>query len=96
VPAIHFFGESVSRAEVGLSLIPQMLPSSNTVRLKHLFSEKATVKWFPGANMHKALAVVSKRGMGDVRSLLIAAGNDTKLIDRITSITQLISRMTLN
>jgi len=45
--------------------------------------------------MHKALAIAAKRGMDDVRSLLIAAGNDTKIIDRITSITQLVSRMTL-
>ncbi len=95
LPAIHFFGESVSRAEVGLSLIPQMLPSSSTMRLKHPFTEKAIVKWFPGVNMHKALAVAAKRGMDDVRSLLIAAGNDTNIIDRITSITQLVSRMTL-
>jgi hypothetical protein len=43
--------------------------------------------------MYRALGIVAKRGMEDIRRLLIAAGNDPVSIDRIVSVSQLVSQL---
>jgi hypothetical protein len=45
--------------------------------------------------MHRALRIAAKRGFEDVKSLLLVAGNDLSFLDRISSISQLISKMSL-
>ena len=45
--------------------------------------------------MHRALGIAAKRGFEDVKSLLLLAGNDLWFLDRISSISQLISKMSL-
>jgi hypothetical protein len=55
-----------------------------------------TVRWFPGAQMYRALGIVAKRGMVDIRRLLIAAGNDPVIIDRVVSVNQLVSQLRIS
>ena len=43
--------------------------------------------------MHRALAEAAKRGIEDIRKLLIAAGNDVEVLDRSMSVSKLVSQM---
>ncbi|KAH8595963.1 hypothetical protein B0O99DRAFT_740957 [Bisporella sp. PMI_857] len=42
-----------------------------------------SVKWFPGVHMYKALERVARRGIRVICYLLVAAGNDPRLIDQL-------------
>jgi hypothetical protein len=46
--------------------------------------------------MYNALATAARLGMEDVKNILLAAGNDVKLIDGLTSISQLISNLKIS
>jgi hypothetical protein len=46
--------------------------------------------------MYRALGIVAKRGMVDIRRLLIAAGNDPVIIDRVVSVNQLVSQLRIS
>jgi hypothetical protein len=43
--------------------------------------------------MNRAFKNAARRGLEDVRSLLRVAGNDAKTVSRITSLTQLMSKL---
>jgi hypothetical protein len=59
-----------------------------------IVSEEITIiSWFPGANMYKALCMAARSGMEDVIRLLVAAGNDTKFLDRNISLSRIMSKM---
>jgi hypothetical protein len=53
------------------------------------------VKWFPGLVMYRALGMAAKSGMENVVRLLVAAGNDIKLLERNASLSEIISKLRL-
>jgi len=85
LPPIIVSGESLMRSELDISF--------NLRRTGTQHSPSTTVRWFPGAQMYRALGIVAKRGMEDIRRLLIAAGNDPFIIDRVVSVSQLVSQL---
>jgi hypothetical protein len=85
LPPIIVSGEPLTRSELDISF--------NLRRTGTQHSPSTTVRWFPGAQMYRALGIVAKRGMEDIRRLLIAAGNDPVSIDRIVSVSQLVSQL---
>jgi hypothetical protein len=44
------------------------------------------IKWFPGASMHRALALAANLGIGHVRKLLSVAGNTFDPFDEMVSL----------
>jgi hypothetical protein len=55
--------------------------------------QKTRIKWFSGAKMHRALKMAAKRGVEDIRKLLILAGNDIDLLERSLSMSKLVSKL---
>jgi hypothetical protein len=53
------------------------------------------VKWFPGINMYKTLGMVADSGMNDAIKLLILAGNDIRFLERKTSLSRLMSKISI-
>jgi len=41
------------------------------------------IGWFPGVDMYEALRVAAKRGVEDIKNLLLGAGNDPHVLDKI-------------
>jgi hypothetical protein len=85
MPPIIVSGESLTKSELDISFDPRRCGKQHT--------SSTIVRWFPGAQMYRALGIVAKRGMEDIRRLLIAAGNNPASIDRIVSVSQLVSQL---
>jgi len=85
LPPILVSGESLPRTELDISF--------NVQGLEKQHSPSTTVRWFPGAQMYRVLGTVAKRGIEDVRKLLITAGNDRNSLDRIVSVSKLVSQL---
>jgi hypothetical protein len=96
LPAISFVGEWISNTDFGAVIRDQQTNEvRSTLEPKYLTIDKTVIQWFSGGNMHRALSIAAKRGFEDVKSLLLVAGNDLSCLDRMSSISQLISRMSL-
>ena len=52
-----------------------------------------SIKWFPGAKMHRSLEIAARRGIEDIRKLLVAVGNDISDLDRTMSVSKLVAKM---
>ncbi|KAE9370262.1 hypothetical protein N431DRAFT_343719 [Stipitochalara longipes BDJ] len=88
-------------------VLPPILVSGETISLSELqFPIKSSnigtasgcatlVRWYPGAHMYRVLHSISKRGIDDVRRLLIAAGNDKDGMDMVISMSKLLARSSL-
>ena len=81
LPPILVSGETVSESELGLSI---NVPDIGKAR-----KLSTVVRWFPGADMYRALNSASGQGIDDVRRLLLAAGNDR---DTVISVSKLLAR----
>jgi hypothetical protein len=95
LPEIHVTGESIPRAEAGLSTLLAVEKHQSARTTDRIVIDRVTVKWFAGTSMHNALRIAARRGMSDVKRLLLAAGNDVDLIDGCTSLANSISKMSL-
>jgi hypothetical protein len=80
-------GESISESEL------QLFTNPPDTKKASRFS--TVVRWYPGVQMHRLLNSVSKRGIGDVRKLLLAAGNEKESLDMVISVSKLLARSTL-
>ena len=96
LPSICFVGDAISKTDFGAVIRdPQTYAVLSRLEHKYLTPDKTVVQWFSGGNMHRALGIAAKRGFEDVMSLLLAAGNDIWFLDKISSIAQLVSKMSL-
>ena len=89
-------GENISHSQIsqpsgGQASVAEGASPSNPVTME----EKIIVKWFPGPDMYKAIGLAAKRGISEVKALLLAAGNNPETIENITSITRLVSKMSI-
>ncbi len=57
---------------------------------------RIAVAWFPGVQMYEVLKAAAKRGIEDVRRLLVMAGNDSKVIITCTSLSSLFSELRMD
>ena len=87
LPPILVSGETLSSSELQLSITPPETGKASRL--------STVVRWYPGANMYRVLQSVSKRGIEDVRRLLLAAGNDKDSMDMIISVSKLLARSSL-
>jgi hypothetical protein len=83
LPPILVSGEIVSEDELLL------FPSSPDIGKASRFS--TVVRWYSGVHMYRVLKHVSRRGIDDVKRLLIAAGNDKDSLDMIFSVSKLLA-----
>lgn len=65
------------------------LPSNKSQKT----GQKRNIKWFPGAKMHRSLEIAARRGIEDIRKLLVAVGNDISDLDRNMSVSKLVAKM---
>ena len=87
LPTILISGEAMSESELALSLSRPYTRNSK--------KDSTPVRWFQGAHMYNVLSSVSKRGMEDVRKVLVAAGNDKEVLDTVLSVSKLLSRSSI-
>jgi len=87
LPPIMVSGETISESELQLSLNSMSLENSRSVSI--------VVRWYPGVPMYRVLKSVSKRGIDDVRKLLLAVGNDKDRLDMVISVSKLLAKSTL-
>jgi hypothetical protein len=87
LPSIMVSGETISESELQLSINSPSLEKSRRV--------STVVRWYPGVPMYRVLKSVSKRGIDDVRKLLLAAGNDKDRLDMVISVSKLLAKSTL-
>ena len=59
-------------------------------------SRRTKIKWFSGVRMQKALRTAAKRGIEDMRKLLVVAGNDIESLDKSISVTRLVSKLRIS
>jgi len=89
---VHVVGEHISRSELGAFLTPKMI-HTDIPFFKAPVPQRQRVKWLAGVDMNRAFKNAARRGLEDVKSLLRVAGNDAKTVSRITSLTQLMSKL---
>ena len=89
-PPIHVSGEILSRAEIDDRGLHEL---SNISQGAVISEQRTMVRWFPGVEMYRALGMAARSGMENVIRLLIAAGNDSKFLDRNTSLSRLMSQL---
>ena len=85
LPPIMVSGEIISESQ--LSIDSPSLENSRRVSV--------VVRWYPGVPMYRVLKSVSKRGIDDVRKLLLAVGNDKDRLDMVISVSKLLAKSTL-
>ncbi|PMD17315.1 hypothetical protein NA56DRAFT_276243 [Hyaloscypha hepaticicola] len=78
LPPIMLSGETVPESE------RQLFTNSSDTQKASRFS--TAVNWYPGVHMYRVLQSSSKRGIDEVKRLLIAAGNDKGSLDMVISI----------
>ena len=84
---IHIAGDAVPIN----TLVSKAMPGTNRTRrcrgtsTNNNSQPSATVliSWFPGIDMYEALRIAAKRGVGDIKNLLLGAGNDPHVLDKI-------------
>jgi hypothetical protein len=87
-------GEYISPAEMDLLKNNGALQRTNVPSKKSKKTgQKQSIKWFPGAKMHRSLEIAARRGIEDIRKLLVAVGNDIGDLDRNMSISKLVAKM---
>jgi hypothetical protein len=89
-------GEPLSVEEISLSSHLRSRSSSTCFLDGEEWEDTAIIKWFAGEDMYHALEIAARRGIGIVRDLLLAADNDRGLIDRFTSVTELLSKLIIS
>lgn len=87
LPPILVSGEPISESELRLSGNPSNSETSKRAQV--------VVRWYPGVQMYRVLKSVSKRGIEDVRKLLVATGNDRDRLDMVISVSKLLAKSTL-
>jgi hypothetical protein len=83
LPPIFISGETVSESELDLS--------TNLPKTGKASKFTTVVRWYPGAPMYHVLDCISRRGIDDVRRLLVAAGNDKDSLDMVISVSKLLA-----
>jgi hypothetical protein len=92
-PPIHVTGETVSFSEIACSCTQECeIYTHGTI----VSEQRTMVKWFPGVHMYKALDRAAKSGMEGVIRLLVAAGNDTKFLERNLSLSKIMAKMKIS
>ncbi|PMD46092.1 hypothetical protein L207DRAFT_507036 [Hyaloscypha variabilis F] len=84
LPPITVSGDNIAEGEL-------LISSPN---LENSRSLSTIVKWYPGVEMYRVLNHVSKRGIDDVRKLLLTAGNREDDLDLVISLSKLLARST--
>lgn len=85
---------AISPIQIPTEFVSEILPKTCSATSSLLGVErKAKIKWFSGAKMHKALKMAAKRGVEDIRKLLVLAGNDTDMLERSLSMSKLVSKL---
>jgi hypothetical protein len=87
LPPIMLSGETVPESE------RQLFVNSSDTQKASRFS--TVVKWFPGVHMYRVLQSSSKRGIDEVKRLLVAAGNDKGSLDMVISVSKLLENTSL-
>src|SRR5882724_11153190 len=81
LPPILVSGETISQGELQLPIDPPDIGIASSL--------STAVRWYPGAHMYRVLNLVSKRGIDDLKKLLLAAGNDKDSLDMVISVSKL-------
>lgn len=87
LPPIWISGDTISEIELQFSI------SSHTSGED--CGHSTVVRWFPGVQMYRVLSSVAKRGIYDVRRLLLVAGNEKENLDMVISLSKLLEKSTL-
>jgi hypothetical protein len=85
-------GETISESELQLFINSPNINSPNAGKASRF---STVVRWYPGMQMYRLLNSVSRRGIDDVRRLLLAAGNEKEDLDMVISVSKLLARSTL-
>ena len=80
-------GETVPESE------RQLFTNSSDAQNASRFS--TVVNWYPGVHMYRILQSSSKRGIDEVKRLLVAAGNDKGSLDMVISVSKLLANTSL-
>lgn len=92
-PTIIIEGESI------LPAAAHILASDSQQKNMNMFDSPTAatiIKWFPGIQMHRALAIAAKRGMEDFIAILIAVGNDADALNGVPSLNGLFSKIRIS
>ncbi len=87
LPPIALTGETVPESE------RQLFTNSFDTQKASRFS--TAVNWYPGVHMYRVLQSSSKRGIDEVRRLLVAAGNDKDSLDMVISVSKILTNTSL-
>jgi hypothetical protein len=87
LPPIMVSGETVPESE------RQLFTTSSDTQKASRFS--TVVNWYPGVHMYRVLQSSSKRGIDEVKRLLVAAGNDKGSLDMGISVSKLLANTSL-
>jgi hypothetical protein len=97
LPPITIKGEYISRAEMELLESDQSLQINTALSNEpRTLGHKRSIKWFAGAKMHKSLETAARRGIDDIRELLVAVGNDINEVERSMSVNKLLAKMRIS
>jgi len=88
LPPILVSGETLSMGELQFLITSSNMGTAGRV--------STVVRWYPGAHMYRVLHNASKRGIDDVKKLLLAAGNDKDSMDMVISVSKLLARSSLS
>lgn len=83
----------LSPIKIPASFISQADATASTTNTLPRPGHKTKIKWFPGKKMHKALRLATKRGVDDLRKLLIMAGNDIDVVERSLEMSRLVAKL---
>jgi hypothetical protein len=87
LPPIVFSGETILESE------RQLFINSPETQKASRFS--TVVKWYPGVHMYRVLQSSSKRGIDEVKRLLVSAGNEKGSLDMVISVSKLLAKTSL-
>jgi hypothetical protein len=93
-PPITIKGEYISRTEMELLASDPSLQRTTVLPNKSSKTvKKGSIKWFSGAKMHRSLEVAARRGIEDLKKLLVAVGNDINDLESSMSMSKLVAKI---